>query len=188
MACGGTFVDIGANIGAFTLQAARLENVHVLAIEPNPTAMERLKVNLAVNGFGNASTVESAVGKTTEESFFTFVHDDMGKSGIGTRAGGGEREVRRLSIRTLDEILAEHGIDSIAALKVDVEGHEDDVLMPFFEAAKCEQWPRLLIIEDNRPSPLRVLSVLNDHGYIEILRTKANVTLALPKDGKELGP
>ena len=80
-------------------------------------------------------------------------------------------------IRTLDE-----------TLEVDVEGHEDDVLMPFFEAAKCDQWPRLLIIEDNRPSPLRVLSVLDDHGYIEILRTKANVTLALPKDGKELGP
>ena len=114
---GGTFIDIGANIGAFTLQAARFDNVHVLAIEPNPIAMERLRVNIRVNGFENASTVESALGANSVESLFTFVDDDIGKSGIGSRAGSGKREVRRLSIRTLVEILAEHEIDTISALK-----------------------------------------------------------------------
>ena len=185
---GGTFIDIGANIGAFTLQAARFDNVHVLAIEPNPIAMERLRVNIRVNGFENASTVESALGANSVESLFTFVDDDIGKSGIGSRAGSGKREVRRLSIRTLVEILAEHEIDTISALKIDVEGHEDEILIPFFESALRSQWPRLLIIEDNGLSPRRILSVLNKHGYVEILRASANVVLMLSKNDKELVP
>lgn len=185
LAEGGVFVDIGANIGAFTLQAARLDHVSVLAVEPNPTAVDRLKANVAINEFRNVSIVESVLGRGTGETAFTIVHDDIGKSGIGSRTGKGQREVRQLPLRTLAEVLAEHGIESIAALKIDVEGNEDDVLMPFFESANHEQWPRVLIIEDNRPTPLHTLSVLHDRGYVEILRTGANVALALPKGDRE---
>ena len=184
LAAGGVFVDIGANIGAFTLQAARLEDVSVLAVEPNPIAVDRLKTNVAINAFGNVSIVEAVLGESAGETSFTFVLDDIGKSGVGMRAGKGKRELRRLPMRTLAEVLAEQGIKSIAALKIDVEGHEDDVLMPFFESAPRNRWPRLLILEDNRPTPLRVLSVLRDHGYARVLRTRANVALSLPiEDG-----
>ena len=182
---GGVFVDIGANIGAFTLQAAQLDDVSVLAIEPNPVAVDRLRTNVTINAFENVSIVESVVGESTGETSFTFVLDDIGKSGAGARAGKGKREVRRLLMRTLADVLAEHEIESVAALKIDVEGHEDDVLMPFFESATREQWPRLLIMEDNRLTPLRVLSLLRDQGYVEILRTRANVALTLPAGDRE---
>ena len=185
LAMGGNFVDIGANIGAFTLQAARLDHVSVLAVEPNPIAVDRLRANVTVNEFENVSIVETVLGKSAGDTSFTFVLDDIGKSGIGTRAGKGKRDVRRVPMRTLADVLAEHEIESIAALKIDVEGHEDDVLIPFFESAIRGQWPRLLIMEDNRPRPLGVLSVLHDHGYVEILRTKANVALSLPAGDRE---
>ena len=188
LAGGGTFVDIGANVGAFTLQAARFDNVRVLAIEPNPIAMQRLRANLQLNGFENTSTIEAALGATAEESSFTFVHDDIGKSAMGSRPGTGEREVRTLSTRTLVEILAEHEVDSISALKIDVEGHEDEILIPFFESAPHSQWPRLLVMEDNGLSPGRVLSVLEHRGYTETLRTGNNVLLALSKSDEEPGP
>ena len=177
---GGVFIDIGANIGAFTLQAARRDGVRVLAIEPHPVATERLGFNVEANAFGNVTIVETVIGDRKGETHFTFVHDSIGKSGIGSRGGGGRREVRRLAVRTLSEVLAEHAVDSIAALKADVEGHEDAVLMPFFESAKRRQWPRLLIIEDNRLSPSHLLPFLEDHGYVQVLRTRENVALALP--------
>ena len=167
------------------MQAARLDRVSVLAVEPNPIAVDRLRANVTVNEFENVSIVETVLGKSAGDTSFTFVLDDIGKSGIGTRAGKGKREVRRLPMRTLVEVLAEHEIESVAALKIDVEGHEDDVLMPFFESATREQWPRLLIMEDNRPTPLRVLSLLRDQGYVEILRTRANVALTLPTGDRE---
>ena len=71
LAQGGVFVDIGANIGAFTLQAAQFERVQVLAIEPNPVAAQRLRTNLAVNGFASAFIVETAIGRSTGEALFT---------------------------------------------------------------------------------------------------------------------
>ena len=178
LANGGVFVDVGANVGAFTLQAAALDNVEVLAIEPNPVAVNRLKFNLAANDLGNVTIVEAVVGERNGETPFTFNHESIGQSGIGVPLTEGKRAVRRLPMRTLAGILAEHEIDGIMVLKVDVEGFEDDVLIPFFESAKRSQWPRLLIIEDNRPTRPRILSVLTGCGYTPILRTKENIALA----------
>ena len=181
LAHGGVFVDVGANIGAFTLQAAILDKVRVLAVEPHPAALARLKFNMAANNLENVTIVETVIGKRDGETPFTFIHDNLGKSGIGDRSGEGKREVHRLPMRTLSGVLVEHDIDSIAALKVDVEGREDDVLIPFFESSTRNQWPQFLIMEDNRPSPPRILSMLNDYGYILVLRTTENIVLALEK-------
>ena len=182
LAQGGTFVDIGANIGIFTLQAAILDRVRVLAVEPNPVVAERLKFNLAANKLENVTVVETVIGARDGETPFTCVLDDLGKSGIGNRSGEDSRETHSLPMRRLIGVLDELGIISITALKVDVEGYEDDVLIPFFEAAKRSQWPRFLLIEDNRSSPPSILSTLDKIGYRPILRTKANVGLVLRED------
>lgn len=179
LANGGVFVDVGANVGAYTLQAAVLKNVQVLAIEPNPAALNRLKFNLAANDLTGVTIVDAVVGERNGETLFTFNHESIGQSGIGARLTDGKREVRRLPLRTLAGILTDHKIDRITVLKVDVEGFEDDVLIPFFESAKQSQWPRVLIIEDNRPTPPRILSVLTDCGYTPVLRTNENIALAL---------
>ena len=176
---GGVFVDVGANVGAFTLQAAVLDNVQVLAIEPNPAALNRLKFNLAANDLTGVTIVEAIVGERNGETPFTFNHESIGQSGIGIPLTEGKREVRLLPLRTLADILSEHKIDGISVLKVDVEGSEDDVLIPFFESAKRSQWPRFLIVEDNRPTRPRILSVLTDCGYTPVLRTNENIALAL---------
>lgn len=179
LANGGVFVDIGANVGAFTLQAAALKDVEVLAIEPNPTALNRLKFNLMINDFRGVTIIETVVGEWNGETSFTFNQESIGQSGIGVRSTGGKYDVHRLPIRTLSNILSEQKINSITVLKVDVEGFEDNVLIPFLESAKRSQWPRVFIIEDNRPIRPRILSVLSDCGYNFALRTKENVVLAL---------
>src|SRR6185437_6062098 len=55
-----TFVDVGANVGYFTLLASTL-GARVVAYEPTPSVFRRLKENVALNGFDRADLVNAAV-------------------------------------------------------------------------------------------------------------------------------
>ena len=58
----------------------------------------------------------------------------------------------RLKYRPLLEVLIQESITRIDALKIDVEGAEERILIPFFNEAEKSLWPKLLIIEDARTS------------------------------------
>jgi len=63
---GDVFVDAGTNCGIFTTFAANRVGArgHVVAIEPIPEMVRRLRLNIATNGFGNVSIFESAGRRT----------------------------------------------------------------------------------------------------------------------------
>jgi len=64
------------------------------------------------------------------------------------------------------------------ALKIDVEGAEDKVLVPFFSSAPEALWPNLIIIEDTRNLwRIDLFSLLAERGYIISTRTKLNVMM-----------
>ncbi|MBI3441273.1 MAG: FkbM family methyltransferase, partial [Proteobacteria bacterium] len=68
---GDTFVDVGANAGVYALTAAALvgDQGRVVAIEPNPSVLERLQFNSALNGFNNRFFFEQSGVSDTEGSF-----------------------------------------------------------------------------------------------------------------------
>ena len=75
-------------------------------------------------------------------------------------------------------LIQEEGIDRIDAIKVDVEGVEDRVLVPFFANAPPAQWPHLLLIEDNRNAWKDDLSgVLERSGYVTVVANGSNLVL-----------
>jgi hypothetical protein len=79
------------------------------------------------------------------------------------------------------EVLRQQGITSIDALKIDVEGAEDRILLPFFKDAERSLWPNLLIIEDARDAWNNDLfSELAQRGYAIETRTKLNVMMRRP--------
>ena len=63
------------------------------------------------------------------------------------------------------------------AIKLDVEGAEDLVLGPFFQAASPALWPRLIAMERNAShgGPRDPTKILADARYREILRTRNNI-------------
>ena len=65
---GGTFVDIGANVGCLTLLAAKLVGPTggVFAIEPNPANLQRLYAGIALNGFQNIRVIPHAASDRRE--------------------------------------------------------------------------------------------------------------------------
>ncbi len=138
------FVDIGANAGIFSLSLAAL-GFDVIAIEPHPEAIERLRFNVSVNGYDNRVRIYPvAVGEKAGTLELSMNDGDIGSSTMASANNGKHHEI---IVRTLAEILRDAGVAKIDGLKIDVEGFEDRVLLPLFREIAEPMWPRRIVIE-----------------------------------------
>ena len=121
--------DVGANIGFFTLIAARLAGPQgrVVSFEPMPANASALRANLASNQAHNVEVVELAVGDS-EGVAELQVYDDPGWAKLDTTADTAYKSGRPVSslveveLTTLDRQLDSH--PPPALLKMDIEGGE----------------------------------------------------------------
>jgi len=98
---GDLFVDVGANIGSYTVLASAVCSAHSIAIEPDPGTVRFLKRNVEINRIEDRVTViETAVGAAPGTVRFTIGHDTTNQ--VTTRTDGPTREVQ---VCTLDEIV-----------------------------------------------------------------------------------
>src|ERR1700686_5070158 len=128
---GGTCVDVGANNGAFTLQFARKVGKHGLvhAFEPDPYVFSRLESNCRMNGFEDRVRCHNvAVTNLTRPR--SFYQSDRHHSGWGSLVKFNDIAVQAQRVQgiTLDDFLANEGIQHVDLLKVDVEAHEPELL------------------------------------------------------------
>lgn len=151
---GGSFLDIGANIGSFTLIASEQERARVFAFEPHPATFQQLQHNVELNRRSNVKLFNVALGQSEGQLFLT---DEPGSASNYVASHGGERMVAVPSTR-VDTICAQHGIHPQYA-KIDVEGFEYDVLAGFGTALDSVN---MLMIEMNGLSDQR------SHGQREI--------------------
>lgn len=138
------FVDIGANIGYYTMQLAVRGCPSVLAIEPNPPTLDRLRYNLALNSMEDrVKVVAAGVGPAGELEFYQT--GGLGSSSFVRPA----HDAPVIKVRTVPllDILAESGIEVIGGMKIDVEGFEDQVLVPFLENASDTLLPSCVVME-----------------------------------------
>jgi hypothetical protein len=83
----------------------------------------------------------------------------------------------------LISVLREAGIESIDVLKIDVEGAEDVVLVPFLHDAPRALLPELVLIEDTRGFwQTDVFALLERHGYTVVARNRQNVAYRRAQD------
>lgn len=125
---GDVVYDIGANVGFFTLLAARLVGPtgQVVAFEPDPEVAHRLRENVRVNGFGHVDVIEAAVWSTSGRVTFaradSSITPDLGHGHvISTTSEGGVVAI------ALDDLVRD-GARAPTLLKVDVEGAEAQLL------------------------------------------------------------
>jgi hypothetical protein len=86
----------------------------------------------------------------------------------------------RVTAQTLFALLRSERVETVDALKIDVEGFEDVVLGPFFRDAPPQMLPHLIIIEDCRGSwKADLMSIMADKGYSVVARSKLNFILRL---------
>ena len=179
---GSLFVDVGANVGLYTIWALD-RGADVLAIEPDRRSLQRLEENLALNGY-HAEIAAVAVGETEGTMRMTEDLDQRNHLLLGTDGRGTE-----VPVRTLDALVGDRAVDG---LKVDVEGAELLVLRGA-RRLLSERRIGLVQLEWNHHSlellgqdrqPVRDL--LAEHGY-ELLRPDERGEL-VPVEGAGFGP
>ncbi|KQP96056.1 FkbM family methyltransferase [Methylobacterium sp. Leaf117] len=174
---GCTFLDIGANIGAYALFVAAFAGprARILAVEPQPDVFDRLTYNIGQNPFGTVKAVACAVADKAGELTLFVDPRNRGESSlkiVGTNEGA---QIRVPALPLLDLARGE-GIERIDAMKLDVEGAEDLILEPFLRAAPASLHPGLLIVENGIDQwQIDLPALLEQHGYRRIAQTRLNL-------------
>ncbi len=174
---GCTFLDIGANIGAYALFVAALAGprARILAVEPQPDVFDRLTYNIAQNPFGTVKAVACAVADKAGELTLFVDPRNRGESSLKI-VGTNEGARIRVPAVTLLDLARSEGITRIDAIKLDVEGAEDLILEPFLREAPAALHPTLLLVEDGTDQwQIDLPALLERHGYRRILRTRLNL-------------
>ncbi|TDR88982.1 FkbM family methyltransferase [Enterovirga rhinocerotis] len=174
---GFTFIDIGANVGAYSLfVAARAgRSARILAMEPQPGIYERLIANIQLNAFATIKALDCAVADRAGELTLFIDTNNSGESSVKIVAAGGAAPIKVQAKRLLD-IVREEGFERLDAVKLDVEGAEDLILDPFFADAPESLYPGLIIVENGTGRwQIDLPDLLDRHGYRKIAQTRLNL-------------
>ena len=176
---GGSFVDVGANVGTYALPLARHVGLggRVIAIEPHPVTHARLAFNRASSGLTQVTLVAAAAGDFDGEVMIETDGDNLGASHVVTsQASAGAIKVPS---RTLQGLLEQAGLARVDALKIDVEGFEDRVLTGFFATAPQALWPRAVVIEHLSRAEWQAdcIADMIRRGYSQVGQTRSNTLL-----------
>lgn len=174
---GFTFVDVGANIGAYSLFVAAHagQNARILAIEPQPDVFERLTYNIRQNPFGTVKAVACAVADKPGELTMFLDGKNRGESSVKVMAQSQDGTIR-VPATTLLALMRQEGFERIDAIKLDVEGAEDIILEPFFRDAPEALYPSLVIIEKGGGQwQIDLPALLEARGYVKLRETRLNL-------------
>lgn len=129
----GAIIDLGANVGFFTLFSAyKFPNCQVLSFEPFPRNFGILNENIRRNQLRNCSSFQCAVSNKSGEVVFGINSERENPTDpkiCDDRSVAEDNEAFfRVPCLTLNDVIEQNNIDKIAMLKIDIEGAEYDVL------------------------------------------------------------
>ncbi len=162
---GDTFVDIGANIGSYTILACAARGAWGYSFEPIPSTFERLDENLRINKlYARVQAFNLGLSDSEDHLEFTTNQDCTNHVTVDGDSGANTMQVK---VRALDSLM--HGINP-TAMKLDVEGFEYRVLKGA-EATLKNQSLHSVIMEMNAAgcrygfSDNETMKIMFDHGF-----------------------
>jgi FkbM family methyltransferase len=173
----GAVLDIGANLGTFCVPLAKKITKHKYhAFEPQRIIYYQLCANVFINSLGNVYTYEAGLSNQ-EADVELEVPDYTAETNIG--AFSIDKEVReneyecqtsggkeKMILMTLDSV----GFENVRLIKIDVEGHELEVLQSGIETIKRNNYPPIIFeawtwkpwYQEKRTA---LFEYLKSHGY-----------------------
>jgi len=174
-----TFIDIGANIGVFTIYAAaKCPDAIVHAFEPAPHNVARLLENVRLNRLRNVTVWNCALGRKPGpdclflSSYLTggSMHS-LGDAAIVRRFGQEVLGSCGVMVGSLDDLIGAGRVPVPTLLKIDVDGLEQDV-MAGAERTLIDRRVETVLIEENwagmEPNDSPVVSAMARFGFIQI--------------------
>ncbi|MFY7666610.1 FkbM family methyltransferase [Flavobacterium sp.] len=128
---GDYFLDIGANIGLFSLFAAEKVGTSgkVIAFEPAPDTFQKLTENIQINNFTNVELHNLGVSdQVSKIPFFVSQNGYDAWNSFGKLTNKSQTISTEVEVKPLDSLLQETDISKIKLVKIDVEGWEKFVL------------------------------------------------------------
>lgn len=176
------FIDIGANAGFYALIIAGLagKTAKIIAVEPQPEMARRLKFNCAAGGFSQIIHEGVALAAKDGKADMHIVHENRGASGFSPRGHNAGNETIMVRTMALLALMDRHNIERADAIKIDIEGAEDEVLPVFFETCAAERLPKMIILERNEDWRVDCVKLALEAGYVEAQKARKNIILTRP--------
>ncbi len=158
------FLDVGANIGSYTVLASKVVGCRTIAVEPIAQTAARLADNVALNGIGERVELHvTAVGAASGHVRMTTRDDSINRVLASDEQADGSEEI---PVTTIDALLAGR---VPAVMKMDVEGYEGPALQgaeamlrsPDLKAIVIE-----LLSESHGAGGIDVPTLLSSHGFV----------------------
>ncbi|MBE1299575.1 MAG: hypothetical protein GJ680_06675 [Alteromonadaceae bacterium] len=155
----GIFVDIGADVGIYTLTAATAlsNNGRVIAVEPDATKFERLRKNISKNA----------------ELYPDWPVIDMFEMSFADSQSN-------ISNVSLLKLVTDAQLPQVDVLKIDTGGDEELILEDFFDTAPLVLFPKTICLKnDVLSSNSNLNTVFRELGYFKVFKSKTNVVYRL---------
>ncbi len=172
---GGTFVDVGAHWGYFSLIMAEHVGAagRVLAIEADPRIYAILERNFAMNDLPQVQLVYAAAAAGSGVLPLISFDEHHNNWGISRIAAGSERGSVSYEVpaRGLDDLLDEAGVDAVDLVKMDIEGAEALALAGMAAGLRSGRYRCLLLelhpsqLSEQGTSPVAIIEGLLELGY-----------------------
>ena len=172
------FIDIGSNIGLYSFSVGSVykefKNTKIFSIEPHPSLFQRLKYNDLQNKDIPINPREIALMDKSGEFKLDTPDENLGQGKI---SNSGKHTV---IAKNLIDFIKDEKIENISAMKIDVEGNEESVIIPFIENTNKKLLPLIIIIENNKSSwKTDLIKLLEEKGYLIKKKTRMNYILEL---------
>ena len=175
---GDLFLDIGSNIGSYTVLASGVRQATTWAFEPDPETSRILKRNVELNGLNGLATVhELALGDTDGEVSFTCGLDTVNWVATDAETHG---KTRTVPVRRLDTLI---GANQPVMIKMDVEGYEEAVVRG---AKNLIAGDSLKVVELETLTP-QIEDAFDNHGFKRACRVGRGGAFALPPPARSNG-
>ena len=172
------FIDIGSNIGLYSFSVGSVykefKNTKIFSIEPHPSLFQRLKYNTLQNKDIPINPREIALMDKSGVFKLDTPDENLGQGKI-SKTGN-----QKVIAKNLIDFIKDEKIENISAMKIDVEGNEESVIIPFIESANKKLLPLIIIIENNKNSwKTDLIKLLEKKGYLIKKKTRMNYILEL---------
>lgn len=152
---GDVVVDVGANVGYYTLLAAKLvgPSGHVYAVEASASTRSRMQRNLSLNRVSNVTVLPVAAWDSAGET--VFYHTRHNQGGATLRHSEDAMYTETVELSRLDDLIDSKRAPNIALIKMDIEGAECHALRGLM--GTLENAPRAQIVSEVNPTMLMQL-------------------------------
>lgn len=186
------FVDVGANIGFFSLAVGRrATNGRVWSIEPDPRNVRLLRASIALNGFEDRVDVRHVAASDTDgELFFSTLgyEANLGarftardESTLLARSVNGAPSPTKVRAQAVDNIVGDMRVDLV---KVDVEGYEPAVLKGMHKVLAMH---RPVVFSEFAPGTIRHISKTDPSEMLDFMKA-CGYLVSIVEDNGSLTP